>query len=90
MGDAAWLVLAAVAGLGLGVFYFGGLWLTLSRLPRSRHPALLAMGSFLLRTAGTLVAFYFVMGGRWERLVACLAGMIVVRTVLVRRIGPVE
>jgi F1F0 ATPase subunit 2 len=38
-----------IAGLGLGSVYFGGLWLTLRRLPRWRHP-FLSMGlSLLLR-----------------------------------------
>ncbi|EDX83065.1 hypothetical protein S7335_243 [Synechococcus sp. PCC 7335] len=37
-----WLV-----GLGLGGLYFGGLWMTLRRLPRWHHP-FLAMGLSLL------------------------------------------
>ena len=83
------LVLAFMAGLGLGVFYFGGLWLTVQRLPQARHPGLLTLLSLIIRLGVTLAAFYLVMAGRWERLLVCLAGFLLVRVVLVRRWGPV-
>lgn len=85
MSDILPLVLAGLAGLGLGLFYFGGLWLTVRQLPVSHAPALLVLGSFLGRTALTVLGFYFVMAGRWERLLACLLGFLVMRTVLVAR-----
>ena len=28
-------------GIGLGIFFFGGLWLTINRLPQSKRPELL-------------------------------------------------
>jgi F1F0 ATPase subunit 2 len=80
------LLLAGVVGAGLGVVYFGGLWLTVRRLPEARWPALLLLGSMVGRTALTLLGFYVVMGARWERLLACLAGFILARMVLVRRL----
>ena len=90
MSDALWLVVALVAGVGLGLFYFGGLWLTIERLPQSKSPALFAMISFVGRTVLTLVGFYYVMGDSWQRLVACLVGVVVARVVLVRRLGPTD
>lgn len=90
MSDALWLVVALVAGVGLGLFYFGGLWLTIERLPQSKSPALFAMISFVGRTVLTLVGFYYVMGDSWQRLVACLVGVVVARVVLVRRLGPAD
>jgi F1F0 ATPase subunit 2 len=90
MSDVVGLVLAALAGVGLGLVYFGGLWLTLQRVPRSRSPALLAMVSFVGRTALMLVGFYFVMGDSWQRLVACLVGVVAARVALVRRLGPAD
>jgi F1F0 ATPase subunit 2 len=83
------LVLALVAGFGLGLFYFGGLWLTVRRIPTTRHPALLTLGSFVGRTLLTLAGFYLVMDGRWERLALCLLGFLAARTVLVRKWGPI-
>ena len=82
------LVLAFAAGLGLGLFYFGGLWLTVRRLPASRYPVPLFLLSFTVRTAVVVVGFYFVMGGRWERALACLVGIVVVRFVLTSRLQP--
>lgn len=82
------LSLAAAAGVGLGLLYFGGLWLTVRRLPDSRRPALLFGASFAGRTALTVLGFYLVMDGSWERMLACLGGFIIVRQVLVSRLQP--
>lgn len=82
------LVLAFLAGLALGLFYYGGLWLTVQRLPKSRSPGVLAAVSLFLRLGLVLVAFYLVMGGRWERLLACVAGFLLTRTLLIHRLGP--
>jgi F1F0 ATPase subunit 2 len=82
------LVLAWAAGMGLGLFYFGGLWLTLRQLPTCRWAAPLLLASFVGRTAVVLVGFYLVMGGRWERILACLVGFILVRLFLVSRLRP--
>jgi len=88
MNDPGVLVLAAVAGAGLGLLYFGGLWLTVRRLAGSRRPVLLFGGSFLVRTALAVAGFYLVMDGSLARALACLAGFIVVRQVLVARLRP--
>jgi len=82
------LVISVFAGSALGVFYFTGLWWTVRKLPLVRSPAILSLGSFLLRTAVVLAGFYLAMGGQWERLAACLVGFLAARLVLVRRFGP--
>ncbi len=82
------LLLAFVAGVVLGLFYYGGLWLTIQRLPQSSRPGMLTAVSLFLRLGLVLVAFYLVMGGSWERLLACLAGFLLARVLLVRRWGP--
>ena len=82
------LILALVAGIGLGVFYFGGLWLTVRRLPTAQRPALLSLLSFFVRLGVVLFGFYFVMDGRWVRLLVCLLGFLGARVILVRRWGP--
>jgi F1F0 ATPase subunit 2 len=80
--------MALAAGVALGLFYFGGLWLTLRLLPPSRYAGLLVSGSLLVRMGITLPGFYLVMGGRAERLVACLLGFIAARVLLARRFAP--
>lgn len=82
------LILALAAGLALGLFYFGGLWLTVRRLPGARRPTLLFVASFVGRTALTLLGFYLIMDGSWDRMLACLLGVIIARQVLVFRLRP--
>ena len=80
-----YVLMAFFVGMGAGLFYFGGLWWTVRRLPSARQPALLTLGSFLVRTGLSLAAFYFASGGHWERILASLLGFIIVRVFLVRR-----
>lgn len=82
------LAIAFLAGVGLGCVYFLGLWWTVRNLPFAHRPALLSLGSLILRMGLVLTGFYFVMDGRWEMLLACLSGFIAVRGLLVRRLGP--
>lgn len=82
------LPLACAAGMGLGLFYFGALWLTVRQFPNHRYAVALFLASFVVRTAVVVVGFYFVMGGQWERMLACLAGFIIVRQLLVSRLRP--
>lgn len=74
-------------GIGLGLFYFGGLWMTIQRLPTTSWPAVLTFGSFWVRSAACGWGFYWVMDGQWERLAACLLGFLGTRSVLIRRWG---
>jgi F1F0 ATPase subunit 2 len=83
-------LLAFFAGVGIGLFYFGGLWWTVSRLPRAQRPGLWTMGSFLVRTFLSLFGFYLVMDRRWERLLISLLGFLIARALLVRRIRPLS
>jgi F1F0 ATPase subunit 2 len=48
------------AGALFAIFYFQGLWLTLKKLPNTSLPMLLTMGSFLGRTALSVMGFYLV------------------------------
>ena len=83
-----YLSLAFGAGMVLGALHFVSLWAMLQKLRSARHPALLAIVAYVLRMAVTLLGFYFVMGGRWERLLICFAGFRLMRIYLVRQRGP--
>ena len=76
------LVLAALAGLVLGAIFFGGLWWTIRKGMQSPRPALWFLASFVLRTASVVAGFYFVGGGQWQKLLACLAGFIIGRLIV--------
>jgi F1F0 ATPase subunit 2 len=81
------LGLPLVVGVGLGIFFFGGLWWTVQRIPTAEFPGALALGSMMIRTLITVAGFYWVMDGSWERLLAAGAGFVFARLVMVRRVG---
>lgn len=85
------ILIPAIAGLVLGTMYFGGLWLTLRRLARSRQPAFLVFGSYFGRLAACLAGFYLISRlAALPGLLVCLAAFIIVRMMLVRRWGKPE
>lgn len=91
MTDIVLLLLSFGWGAGMGLFYFGGLWLTLRRVPDAHRPKMLLVGSFLVRTGIVLAGFYGVtqvMDTHWEWLALSLLGFMGARLVLVRRWGP--
>jgi F1F0 ATPase subunit 2 len=73
------LVLPLLAGVLLGMFFFGGLWWTIRRGLPSKQPAALFFFSLLLRTGIALAGFYFVARGDWRRVLACLVGFMLAR-----------
>lgn len=84
MSEVMPLVLAWLAGILLGALFFGGLWWTVLKGVPARQPALWFSISLLLRTGMVLAGFYFVSGGDWKRLLACLLGFIVARMIVTR------
>lgn len=82
------LLAPLLGGVGLGLFFFGGLWWTVRRGIRSKHAAAWFTGSLLLRTGAALAGMYWCTAGRWEKLLACVAGFIVARLLVTRLAGP--
>jgi F1F0 ATPase subunit 2 len=82
------LALALIGGAGIGLLHFGGLWWTVRRIGERRNPAALLLASQLLRTGATVLLLYLVAGSAWERLLAAAAGLLIVRRVMARRLGP--
>ena len=82
------VAMAFVAGAALGWFFLQTLWWTVQRLPTSEHPALLVLGSLLLRMSvvvGVLAAL--AISGDWRLLVAGVAGFVLIRSVGVRYVS---
>jgi F1F0 ATPase subunit 2 len=88
MNEILTLVLALVTGVLLGTLFFGGLWWTVRKGVSSKQPAFWFFGSLLLRTSIVLAGFYFIAGGRWERLLVCLLGFVMMRLIVTRLIRP--
>ncbi|HET7831797.1 MAG TPA: ATP synthase subunit I [Gallionella sp.] len=84
MNDVVQLALTLLAGGGLGILFFGGLWWTVQKALVSPRPALWFFGSLALRTGIVLGGFYVVAGSDWRWWLACLAGFALARLVVIR------
>ena len=81
------LPLATLAGVLLGLFFFGGLWWTVRRAMASPRPALWVGGSLLLRVGCATGGFILVSAGDWQRMLACLLGFWFARWLVLRMSG---
>ena len=84
MNDPLALVAAVIVGLGAGLIFYGGLWLTVSRIHTARQPALLFAASFVVRVALALGALWWVSQGSAIRVIAWLVGFIIARPLIFR------
>ena len=81
------LIFSFLTGIGLGGVYFAGLWETIRKLPDVEKPVRRIALSYALRMTFVLSGFYFVMQGEWERLAAAMVGFLLMRELLLRRLG---
>ena len=82
MNEYVKIALSGMAGLGLGTFFFYGLWLTVRKTLTTSAPAGWMLGSFLVRIGVTVTGFYYVGNPSWQQLLACLLGFIAARYVV--------
>jgi len=82
------LALSALAGIVLGTLYFGGLWLTITRMRASKSPGIFLAISFLLRTVLVIGGFYLITDGKLERLAVAMLAFFVTRFVFIRYFSP--
>jgi len=75
------IALVLLAGMALGLLYFGGLAWTVRRL-MAGGGVLLTVSSFLLRGALLLAGFWLLAGNGAEYWIACLVGFTAARVVL--------
>lgn len=84
MNEILYKVLVFMAGLIMGVFFFGGLWLTVKNTLMSKTPELWILGSFVFRMGITIFGFYYVASDNWQRLLICMLGFVVARFAIIR------
>jgi len=70
------------AGVTIGLFYFGGLWWTVNKMTSASNLQLLFFASFVVRTAFTLIAFYYILAAGWLYLVIALGGFLAARLIV--------
>ena len=83
MNETLLMILAFVAGIALGIIFFGGLWFTVKKIVTAKIPALWVLGSFIVRVGIVLLGFYFIGAGNWQRLLICLLGFIAARFIVI-------
>jgi F1F0 ATPase subunit 2 len=88
MNEKVILTTALVAGVLLGVIFFGGLWWTVRKGVTAKNPALWFLGSLLLRMGIALAGFYFVARGDWKKSLLCLLGFLIARVAMLRLTRP--
>lgn len=85
------IVASMIAGLVLGLLYFGGLWLTVHRVVQGRWSRGMLLVSFFGRAVLVIAGLYGVivgLGGRWEVVALGMVGFMAARFILVRTWGP--
>lgn len=87
MSEIMELLLFLVAGIVLGIIFFGGLWLTVKKGLRAKNSGLIFTVSFAIRMAIMLVSLYYIAQFGWKNVLACLVGLLIARVLLVRLTG---
>jgi F1F0 ATPase subunit 2 len=87
MNDLPYLLLMFIAGIMLAGVYLAGLWLSVKYLQTRKHPALWFVMSLVLRLGIVALAFYFILAsGNLQHLLAALAGFVLLRALVIRRV----
>ena len=87
MVEAYHLLLAFSVGMALGAFFSLNLWASVRRMTDEHSPWYIVFGNFMLRMGVVVIGFYLVMAGHWERMLAALLGFVLMREIMVRRLG---
>jgi F1F0 ATPase subunit 2 len=76
------LMWATLAGSGLGLLFYGGLYFTLQFALHSIYAAAWIAASFILRMLLTMAGLYWLATDHWQALLAALLGFSVVGLVM--------
>ena len=90
MNELLFVTVPLIAGMILGIIFFGGLWITVRRALKSNMPVLWFGGGFISRMTITLLGFYFVAQNSWQKFLVCLLGFIVARFIVLRYTKKIE
>ncbi len=89
MIDITIIIVGTILGMATGFFYFGSLYLTVRRLPRTKNPALLMFSSFLGRTVIAVASLFLILKlGDIMMLLAAVIGFIAMKLLFIKRYKP--
>jgi F1F0 ATPase subunit 2 len=87
-GDVQQVLYCLPAGMVIGGFHFGGLWLTIHWLTNERSRGVKFAAGFVLRSFVTLTVVFMVSNGEWIGMTACLAGIWIMRKICIITLQP--
>ncbi|QSX08534.1 ATP synthase subunit I [Alkalibacter rhizosphaerae] len=79
------MLIAFITGIGLGILFFGGLYLSVQQMNKVKHPAALMIISLILRMALVVGGLYLIRGDSYWNIPIALLGIVLVRTVMTGR-----
>jgi F1F0 ATPase subunit 2 len=79
MSETSILIMALLAGVLLGMIFYGGLWWTVRRSVSCKSSNVWLIGSFPCRAIIAISGFYLVSRGDWRSLLVCLIGFLIAR-----------
>jgi F1F0 ATPase subunit 2 len=74
-------------GVLLGLFYFGGLWMTLKVMTRSNKPKSWLGISFIIRISFIMAGFWVIMKADAVSFILTLSAFLITRIILTRTLG---
>ena len=77
------MILAFIGGSALGLLFFGGLYVSVGSLAKVKYPALMMLGSTVIRMAVLLAGVFLLMQGEVRNAAAALIGVIIAKFILI-------
>lgn len=81
------MIVAFIVGVFVGSLFFGGLYLTVKKLTSLKYPALFMMLSLIVRLVILAGGIYLIMDGGIKNVLSAIAGIILVRFVMIAKLG---
>lgn len=78
------IIISFLLGIILGIFYFGGLWLTVKQLAGANRPALLFVSSFMVRILIFTAGFYYAVTTGILQALICIVSFLITRKVFLK------
>ena len=77
------MIFGFIGGIFLGIIFFGGLYWSVNKLPKVKHPASLMIVSALVRMIILITGIYFIAGNDIKKILSILGGVILVKIIMI-------
>jgi len=87
MIDAVAIAISFLGGIVMSLFYFGGLWWTVSQFQNTRNTIGFYLASLLVRTLVLILCIIFLLQVGIVNLLVAMVGFMICRLILVRKLA---